>query len=636
MVRTVGNTTTLPEALAALSTGTRLGHALDGWQLREALTAGDSLGASNINCFGSQISALFKGSKTPGNITGDGLNYPDAYFQNSDPEVFAALLGQALQPGTLSFIDMTVVPREKQLPMVAALLKQARGLGWNLMVASIADATSDSGTPPRLQAFLGFGPYFGAGSALSASTHRRGLIQLPDVTATILEYFGLEIPPQIKGQPVYTEGSSGVATLASAARRAAIILPAQRGYIPLLSALLSVVLIAGVWTLNRRLHPNLGASWNRPHRLLRFWRGMGLFLALTPATAFLMNLVPWWELGPAQTDTAAAEFYWFGSLLPFVLAGLITISWAILGLNALFGPLAIISVSSLVIGLLDPWIGSPMMLDSVMGAQSTIGGRFYGIDNMMFAIYITGALLLCSQIYGLANDNTRRPLLVVLALFAAAVMAIDALPMLGADFGGLLAAFPAFMVFFTKLHSKPLKPLFLGTILLFTFSLAGLLAYFDWLRPPTQRTHLGNFIDSVRAGKLGEVLWGKLTQLSTAGWNPWVVGATTAIFFVGIALLAWPLVSNWRNPYRRDYAWLLGSAGASITPEGVPLTTAEKAFIWAWLTAMGLGMLLNDSTVLIGLVGFTVAAPAWLSQLAHKYLLAPIRDAQLLAMPLPR
>lgn len=631
VVRTQGQTTTVTEALSALLTGNRSGVAEDGWDLRNALAQRrDSLGAIEVNCFGSKLVKAFKNPQKPGTEVQRGIDYPDEYFKNSEPEIFANLLADALKPGSLTFIDMTVVPRHKQVSMLSSLLNQARNSGWNLMASSVADADNSGKVKPRLQAFLGFGPFFDAGAAFSASTHRKGLIHLPDLTATILDYFGLEIPLQVKGQAVRTEHNLDTAKLSSAARRAAIILPAQRLFIPILSTLLSLVLIAGIWTLNRRLHPRLGKDWERPRGLLLFWRGTATFMALVPAIAFLMNLVPWWELGPVNTDQAVEEFYWFAALLPFVIAGIVTLVWEIFGFNSLMGPYAIVSALSLGIGLLDPWIGSPMMLDSIMGTQSTIGGRFYGIDNMMFAIYITGALLISAQIYGLATESTRRPLFTVLLLFAVAVVVVDAIPMLGADFGGLLAAFPAFVVLFVKLQAKRLKPLLSVLIVLFAFVLAGLLAYFDWLRPATQRTHLGNFIDSVLAGKLSEVLWGKFTQLSTAGWNPWVVGGVTFIFCVGILLLAWPLFANWRNPYRRDYAWLLGSACAKTMPEGMPLTTEEKAFIWAWLTAMTLGMLLNDSTVLIGLVGFTVAAPALLAQMAHKYLSVSIRDAQLL------
>lgn len=636
VVRTAGNTTNPREAFAALGTGTRSGEAPNGWHLGSALRS-DSTKVSGINRFGSRLSALLNVEvDAAGRESASGLSYPDNYFQNADPSVFTDLLGRALQPGSVTFVDMTVVPRSQQVPMLAAILEQGRTLGWNTMAVSVADADNADRGVPRLQAFLGSGSYFGTGSATTASTHRRGMINLPDVTATILDYFELEIPTQVKGQPVYSRRDLGIDGLASVARRAAIIRPAQNIFIPILSAFVAVVLIGGVWSLNRRTHPNLGDTWERPRSLLTFWRGAGTFVALVPPTAFWMNLVPWWNLGPAATDVAAGEFAWFGAVLPFLLAGVATLIWEGLGLASLLGPLVIISASSLIIGLLDSWIGSPMMLDSVMGTQSTIGGRFYGIDNMMFAIYITGALLVSALIYSLASEKTATPLFIVLVLFAIGVMAIDALPGLGADFGGLLASFPAFAVLFRKFRSQPLKPLLSGVILLFTFGLAGLLTYIDWLRPPARRTHLGNFIDSVREGKLGTVLWEKATQLGSAGWNPWVVGGVTLAFCFGIFLIVWPLLANWRNPYRRDYAWLLGSAAAKTNPDGVRLTLSEKAFLWAWATAMILGTLLNDSTILIGLTGFCVAAPAALAQGAHKYLTASISVAELRAIPSPR
>lgn len=622
VVRTRSDITTLPQAVATIYTGSRMGKSEGGWNLREALRSGSSGRKIGINSFGSKFVPFFGHTKDRVEVSSGGVTYPDAYFKSADLGVFASLVGEVAKPDSLTFIDATVFPPGRRLAMLEELMKQSRDQGWNLMAVSAADAGENGGGKPRLQVFAGLGSYFDSGTATSASTHRLGLIHLPDVTATILDYFGLSIPSQVKGQPIRVEGDLGVEGLRSMARRAALILPAQRFYIPVLSTFLSVVLIFGVWTLNRRTHPHLGVAWKSPRGLLRFWRVVGTWMALAPPCAFLMNLAPWWELGPTNTDVAAETFYWFGALLPFALAAVITFFWEVFSLGSWLSPLALVGVLSLVIGLLDPWVGSPMMLDSVMGTQSTIGGRFYGIDNMMFAIYITGALLIMTEIYGLASEKTRPVLLVVLFLVAIGVVAIDVIPVLGADFGGLLASLPAFMVFFAKLHSKRVNPLLWLATVLFTFVLAVLLAYFDWLRPPAQRTHLGNFVDSVREGRLGQVLWVKFTQLSTAGWNPWVVWGTTLIFFVGIALLAWPLFLDWRVPYRRDYAWLLGSAGAANNPEGIRFSTEEKAFIWAWLTAMVLGMLLNDSTVLIGLVGFTVATPALLAQVAYKYLLA--------------
>lgn len=644
VVRTKANTTVPAAGFRTLATGNRMGSSEKGWTLGRAVL--DS--GTHLRLFGDGAAAGlgFVHPDAPGTKLPDSLNFSsDSSYRGASPEVFADLLSQVMSPGAVVVVDMRVFPRRLQPQIIRAAWQRGDDSGWNTIVASIADdkpATNqesdvyliDKSAPqkaivppgnPRLQVFAARGPQFGNGGATSASTHRPGWVQTSDLTATILDYVGAQKPAWVQGSTITTGNVVTVESLASAARRAAMIRNVQVWFLPGLGVGLALLLIAAVWTLNRRTHPRLGEDWKQPRALLGFWRMVATFAALIPAMAYLMNLVPWWELGPADTDVAAASYLWLGCLLPVILSTLAATVWSALGLNSLLGPLFIISISSLIVGVIDPLIGSPMVLDSIMGLQSTVGGRFFGIDNVMFALLATGALTLATVAYGLVEERkqpnvSEKSLMVVLVVLAGAVIILDSAPSLGADFGGTMALVPGFAVLFLKFNRKPLTILSSAMIVLLTVAIAATFAYLDWLRPAEERTHLGNFIDTLAQGRVLPVLINKSTMVWNAGWPAWLIIGVILAILLALAIILAPLFANMRNPYRRDYGWLWGSIGAKLKPEGITWNHAERALFTAWCTTMVVAMLLNDSGILLGMAGAAVMFPAILAQGCHKFL----------------
>ena len=73
---------------------------------------------------------------------------------------------------------------------VAAVLKAAPA-GTDVVLASLADA----GVTERLRLIAVAGPHFGAGTLESSSTRQPGLVQLTDLTPTILQHLGIPRPP---------------------------------------------------------------------------------------------------------------------------------------------------------------------------------------------------------------------------------------------------------------------------------------------------------------------------------------------------------------------------------------------------------------------------------------------------------
>ncbi len=644
VVRTKANTTVPAAGFRTLATGNRMGSSEKGWSLGRAVL--DS--GTNLRLFGDGAAAGlgFMHPDAPGTELPDSLSFsPVSSYRGASPEVFADLLSQVMSPGSVVVVDMRVFPRRLQPQIIRAAWQRGDDSGWNTIVASIADDKSaanresdvylvDKSAPqkaivppgnPRLQVFAARGPQFGNGGATSASTHRPGWVQTADLTATILDYVGAQKPAWVQGSTITTGNVVTVESLASAARRAAMIRNVQVWFLPGLGVGLALLLIVAVWTLNRRTHPRLGEEWAQPRALLGFWRMVATFAALIPAMAYFMNLAPWWELGPADTDVAAASYLWLGCLLPVILSALAAIVWSALGLNSLLGPLFIISISSLIVGVLDPLIGSPMVLDSIMGLQSTVGGRFFGIDNVMFAVLATGALTLATVAYGLVEERkqpnvSEKSLMVVLIVLAGAVIILDSAPSLGADFGGTMALVPGFAILFLKFNRKPLTILSSATIALLTVVVAAIFAYLDWLRPADERTHLGNFMDTLAQGRVLPVLINKSTMVWNAGWPAWLIISVILAILLALAIILAPLFANMRNPYRRDYGWLWGSVGAKLKPEGITWNHAERALFTAWCTTMVVGMLLNDSGILLGMAGAAVMFPAILAQGCHKFL----------------
>jgi len=80
---------------------------------------------------------------------------------------------------------------------VAAVLKVAPA-GADVVLASLADA----GATERLRMIAITGPHFGGGTLESSSTRQPGLVQLTDLTPTILQHLGIPQPSNLGGTPL--------------------------------------------------------------------------------------------------------------------------------------------------------------------------------------------------------------------------------------------------------------------------------------------------------------------------------------------------------------------------------------------------------------------------------------------------
>jgi hypothetical protein len=396
---------------------------------------------------------------------------------------------------------------------------------------------SDRDRLERLRVLTATGPHFPPGLLQSASTRLRGVAQLSDVTATILARGGVAPVRDIGGRPLTIVPSTNNSE-ATAANKLTVLTDLDTKadamheiVTPFLVIWLVVAFgLLGVLTLAwHRAHPWNVTSTRR--RVLRTVRVIGMLTAGMPAATFLANLIPWWRLSGST---------W---VLVGVLIGICLAISAVLGLLALrgpwrssaLGPLAALSAMTAGVIGIDLMTGSNLQMASIFGLQPLVGGRFYGMGNVAFALYAAAVLLLCAAMsHALVRRGAPRLAVLACVVIGGAALAVDVLPAWGADFGGPVALVPALGILVLSVARVRLSVRNLALVALTAVLVVGGVSYLDWLRPPAERAHPGQFVQTVIDGGAWEVIRRKLlanVELAIA------LPAVLAVSLVGIAIV---------------------------------------------------------------------------------------------------
>lgn len=402
----------------------------------------------------------------------------------------------------------------------------------------------------------------GAGGPLSSGTTRqRGLVQLTDLTPTLLSLAGATPAgagwaEALAGEPVTVAPQVGdhiaqVRDLAEGISTAKW----QAPYI--LGTLLGIflLLLAAAVVLRRR-----AGRHGMPLLAL-----VGTAALATPAATFLAGLVPWWLAGQPWPA---------GVAIILVMASLLTaLAWAGPWRRHPLGPPATVAaVTAVVLGVDVLW-SARLGLVSVLGLQPVTAGRFYGQGNVGFGILLGAVLVVMAAV--LAMVRSRWSAATALALLGLGATVLTAHPGGGADFGGVPG-----LVVVTGLLTLTALGLRWSVLSLLAVLAAGALVggaamVLDWLRGPSARTHLGDFVQSVLDGEAAGIVGRKLAQsLGILVDYPLSWLAVLALVGVGVVALRRPA---WSAP-----VWQL---------PGMPSVAL------AALVAMVLAWALNDSGI---------------------------------------
>ncbi|WP_158068919.1 hypothetical protein [Cellulosimicrobium sp. CUA-896] len=263
-------------------------------------------------------------------------------------------------------------------------------------------------------------------------------------------------------------------------------------------------------------------------------------------------------------------------------------------------PTALAGVTWLVLTV-DGLTGTTLQQASLLGTSAVVGfTRFYGFNNVTFAVYAVAGLVLAGGLASalLARAGRRAAAWAVVAVGAVTVV-VDGWPAFGADFGGILALVPAFAVLALLVGRVRITWVRALVVAALTVGVVALVAVVDWLLPGGT-SHLGGFVQTVVDGAALEVVGRK-------------------------ALGAWATVAN---PFGALAAVLVVLAAVAVLrPERARLPEVAHAYarwpllrplVVALVVVTGVGSLLNDSGVIIGVmvlvVGAAMIVPGFLTE----------------------
>ena len=195
------------------------------------------------------------------------------------------------------------------------------------------------------------------GNLTSDSTRTDGYVLSTDVAPTILERFKLEIPTEMSGQPIGTEGAVDPAAIESLAARMDVI-SSRRGPVLGLSALAWAVLLGLAMALTRGRATRVGV------------RLVGLAVIYLPLVLLA---------GAAIEPSQSAEVL-------LVALGAPLLGGATLAALGGYRALAVASALTVLVYAADMIAGSPLTALSLLGPNPGLGVRFYGIGNELEAL----------------------------------------------------------------------------------------------------------------------------------------------------------------------------------------------------------------------------------------------------------
>ncbi|WP_022923292.1 hypothetical protein [Serinicoccus marinus] len=376
---------------------------------------------------------------------------------------------------------------------LADLVDQVERRDGILVVSGMGQTTSDA----RAQALIIAPTSDGATPSLltSGSTRQAGLVQLVDLTPTLLQLAGLEPGTDaLPGAPVAETQRHHDAPATAAADLADAVSDAQR-LAPWTLGVLALILLPLV---------ALGAAVRRwgPDHAPGLLTGSALVLmALSPAT-FLAGLAPWWR-AEQPWPTLVALILGAASLLALLARGVPGAQ------RSPLAPPAVVATLTLVVLGIDTLWSSRLGLVGVLGLQPVTAGRFYGQGNVGYGILLGSTLVLMAA---LLTWLPRRAAALPVALLGAGALVLGAAPQAGADFGSVPAtAVVTGLVLLAALGVR-WTPRSLLLVAGGAAVLAALAMVLDWLRGPERRTHLGAFVQAVLDGQAWGIVTRKLEQ----------------------------------------------------------------------------------------------------------------------------
>jgi hypothetical protein len=291
---------------------------------------------------------------------------------------------------------------------------------------------------------------------------------------------------------------------------------------------------------------------------------------ILPAAMLLTGAVPWnatrWPILVLLMTLAG----WGIALTVAVFAGAkrLNVPFAVAG--------AAVTVTAFTI---DAALGGVMEPGSMLNSRPVNGGRWYGFDNVTFAVYAAAALVLAGYLAGrLQATGHRRAALVSVAVIGFGVVLCEGWPSMGADFGGVIALTPVLAWLLLRLADMPITwPKLLG-VAVSALVLLAVISLLDWLRGPTARTHLGAFFQRVLDGDALNIIIRKAVAATGSILNPLGMGA------VLVGVIVWVFLFRRLLPALRCEFTTLHTVAVAALGVAILGTAVNDGGITIWYT----------------------------------------------------
>lgn len=493
------------------------------------------------------------------------------------------LEGRREQAAAVETIDQTVALVQGILPK-----------DGTLMVAGVSDSgptpPAIDGGPhfmpdPALRLALAEGGGFGPRWLVSSSTRWDGVVQITDITASLFEAAGLDFDPTLAGSgwrndgPHPSGGEETVEELVALDRAEKIFRKRYSDFYPLLGYIQAAVYGLTLLLIGWRSPRGLDGPPLSPAYMVAF------VAASIPAASFLTNLTGWWRF----TYPELALWTILVSLSALIALIAAYGPWR----RRVYGPPAAIALFTSVVLATDVLTGSTLQHLSLLGLSPTVAGRFYGFGNIPSAIFAASVLFTLATVASLLRERgVAGPLqsVAVLALGVPAALLVGS-PNGGADFGGLLSLIPGVLVLALGVAGKAVTLLRLVLIGVASAAVVAVVSLIDWMRPPEDRSHLGDFVQSIIDGSALNTIARKYEAMVGTLDNAysWLVPVAYIVI--------WALVLNKRRPTLPALDYLEAH------------WSAFRALVVALLVSGAVGFAVNDSGMIVPAMLASTAIP---------------------------
>ena len=507
--------------------------------------------------------------------------------------------GQLPETGPGGLAGMLGRPRSQALAALDTVIADVRsaiaGLDGKTLLL-VAGLSEKGVSRAQLHPLIAVHPDLPPGYLSSSSTGRAPYVQLIDVAPTALRALGLENPDSMVGSAMRWAGpreslDEALVNLRDLNRAAVahggVTRPFFWSLVVLAGALVVGLVLVAFWK---------PAKASRRGRLGRGLSRGALAFAALPAATHLANLTPWWRSPNREVALGLAVA---GCVVVLVLFAIVLggrrgpIGRLLPGGRPRAGPAVVVMlITALTVGV-DVVLGSPMELNSLLGYNAIVAGRFIGLGNLSFGVFAV-CILLTTVV--LVRGATRQVLVGVGAVGALAVVIVGAAG-LGRDFGGVLALVPGFLflaVFATDTRLSVRRVLSIGAVTAVAVSAFALL---DYQRSADERTHLGRFVAQLVDGQA------------------WTVVARKAQANLDV-LTGSPV--TWLIPIFSIALWVMLRRGGQLR-EFLAAQPRWRAGLLAASISVAIGALINDSGVAVPAIAACVVVPVlvWLGSGAN-------------------